>query len=177
MPRGGRARGGRARGGLARGAKSRPSKGVSISGVSRGTKGGGRGRGTEGGRDEAATRGTTDEPPNEQREGNADDSEACECEGEDDAFRDTVGDETEASGDPTKDEGDPKPSHGLRGRRPYRHPLELATRIGPFGEFALTLGYGRVVSDRQRQILDAGDKLWKLATNSGHWREMLDGGD
>ena len=28
---------------------------------------------------------------------------------------------------------------------------------GPFGEFALTLGYGRVVSDRQRQILDAGD--------------------
>ena len=100
------------------------------------------GASTEGGRDEAATRGATDEPPNEQREGNADDSEACECEGEDDAFRDTVGDKTEASGDPTKDEGDPKPCHGLRGRRPYRHPLELATRIGPFGEFALTLGYG-----------------------------------
>ena len=115
------------------------------------------GASAEGGRDEAATRGATDDPPNEQLEGNADDNDACECEGEDDAFQDTVGDETEASGDPTKDEGDPKPSHGLRGRRPYRHPLELATRIGPFGEFALTLGYGRVVSDRQRQILDAGD--------------------
>ena len=115
------------------------------------------GASAEGGRDEAATRGATDDPPNEQLEGNADDNNACECEGEDDAFQDTVGDETEASGDPTKDEGDPKPSHGLRGRRPYRHPLELATRIGPFGEFALTLGYGRVVSDRQRQILDASD--------------------
>ena len=87
----------------------------------------------------------------------ADDSAACECEGEDDAFQDAVGDETETIGDPTENEGDPKPHHGLRGRRPYQHPLELATRIGPFGEFALTLGYGRVVSDRQRQILDAGD--------------------
>ena len=46
------------------------------------------GASAEGGRDEAATRGATDDPPNEQREGNADDSEACECEGEDDAFRD-----------------------------------------------------------------------------------------
>ena len=102
-------------------------------------------------------RGAVDDPPNEQLEDDADDSAACECEGEEDAFQDTVGDETETSGDPEEDVGDPKPHHGLRGRRPYRHPLELATRIGPFGEFALTLGYGRVVSDRQRQILDAGD--------------------
>ena len=114
------------------------------------------GASAEGGSDGAAARGASDDPPNEQLEGSADDSEACECEGEDDAFQDTVGDEAEASGDPTKDEGDPKPSHGLRGRRPYRHPLELATRIGPFGEFALTLGYGRaVIWVRTRSARDA----------------------
>ena len=37
----------------------------------------------------------TNRPTSSERAGNADDSEACECEGGDDAFRDTVGDETQ----------------------------------------------------------------------------------
>ena len=77
------------------------------------------GASAEGKSDGAATRGAIDDPPNEQLEGDEDDSAACECEGEEDAFQDTVGDETETSGDPTENEGDPKPHHGLRGRRPY----------------------------------------------------------
>ena len=39
------------------------------------------GASAEGGSDGAAARGASDDPPNEQLEGSADDSEACECEG------------------------------------------------------------------------------------------------
>ena len=61
----------------------------------------------------------------------------------------------EASGDPAKDEGDPKPCHGPTRTTTVPTPARACDenralwRIRPYA--------GRVVSDRQRQILDAGD--------------------